>query len=78
MRVDSIMHEAHKLIDNSIRFRDCCNGEYPSFEYYYCEAELFLVRNKDSHMIMFVKARSPREAVSKVICIMKNSGMYRG
>lgn len=69
---DDCLHKANDLIRKGIVFRRCPLGLYQNLEYYYCEEELYLVRDIMTHTMMFVNARSPKEAFCKFLKISGN------
>lgn len=69
---DACLHKANDLIRKDIVFQRYPLGLYPTLEYYYCEEELYLVRNIKTHTLMFVNARSPKEAFCKFLKITGN------
>lgn len=60
---DKILQKASEIIKN-LNWKDFNIAGYtdPYFDYYYAESELYLIRNKASGSIYFVKAKSPAEA----------------
>ncbi len=61
---DKILQQASDII-KTLNWKDFNFDSL--YDYYYAESELYLIRNKRSGCIYFVKAKSPAEARSFVL-----------
>lgn len=62
--IDKLLHELDKSLWNgNINFKNCPQGYYKEYEYYYCENMLYLVRHKKSKAMLFISAFNPKEAI---------------
>ena len=70
--LDKNIHNFYEDIEN-IRWLDfkVVGLENKFYEYYYAEGELYIIRDRVSKAIWFIKARSPKEALD----ILKKSWM---
>lgn len=67
----SEIHESYKEIKENIYHSVPepydLDRKYMEYEYYYLESELYAVRKKGKEIISLVKARSPLQAIIKVL-----------
>ena len=68
--LDEIIQDFNEWVNEEkngrIKWNSFNNKSLKSFEYYYAENELYVIRHKELQSLQFVYARSPREAIEKV------------
>lgn len=67
MNSDKAIQECYEALDR-VRWRECENEGAPddTFEWYYAEDRLYVIRHKKMKMYYFVKASSPLDAFGKM------------
>ena len=67
MQIDQMLHTVADRIDK-VRWRDCkeYGAKDDTYEWYYAEDELYIIRHKQLGHIYFISARSPVKAVERL------------
>ncbi len=69
LSLDAAFHEVYEAIDRNIYWQDYrpfgIDDDYHDF--YYAEDELYIIRDRTTHDLYFVKAKSPYKAFEKFI-----------
>ena len=74
--IDKTVHDFVKIIPG-IPWEDFhkVGVDEDYFDYYYAEAEQYVIRDRISTQLFFVKARSPKEAMEKLKEIFRDVAM---
>ena len=67
MSTDDAIHKIAKDLDE-VRWRDCKDyGAFDgTFEWYYAESQLYVIRHKRLKHIYLIKAKSPADAMTRL------------